>query len=296
MIRVPVGKVWRAFPELDPYTDEECKSYLREARRRRRWMGLAARLGGLVVGLIGMSLAMAAVGAVISALQRKAPGAPLSGAEFLLVSLLLSTLVLPLLGVLVGRDVWLRRSLRARLRSVACICGYTLLGLTPADEGEGEFVVCPECGTRTFLAHAGLAAGDLLPGAGPSAPSSGPAPRGLVTRRLDPIERRLIGLGVAPAGVPDAVERVRAGLPRARARATLVGVVVGAVILGALIVLLFGGVAAPAEFVRGWVHPPYYAAIGLYLSALAAYLAGLACSGLVRAWCLRRAVARVTRG
>ena len=48
-MRLPVSKLYRAFPELDPFTDEQCIAYVVTAKQRHRIRTIA---GGLVVFVV----------------------------------------------------------------------------------------------------------------------------------------------------------------------------------------------------------------------------------------------------
>lgn len=142
-MRVPLHKVYRAFPELDRFTDEQCARFVRAACRRG-WRRHFHRLGVLVAVLAGAILGMAGAGMVISGLDERHQ---YGYGVFLLVSFAALAVALGLasLPVLALKDLLLRRRIRfiLRDRAVCPSCRYSLLGMVV---GEGNLVLCPECG------------------------------------------------------------------------------------------------------------------------------------------------------
>lgn len=158
-MRLLVVELHRAFPELDPFTDEQRDFYIAEARKQHAstcvaWQG---------IGFL----------ASVALFVLSCPG----GTLFLSVALdggfdwgdpLLSLAVVAVMGLwwLVAgwslfalRDVGLRRAIRRRLDGACCgKCGYSLLGLAV----DGTTVRCPECGQLESLADRGLTAADIL--------------------------------------------------------------------------------------------------------------------------------------
>lgn len=163
-----MSKVYRAFPELDPFSDAECGAYVRHVRRRN-WIGvivvpllalvmtfLLAVFGSIVFGALAMPW-----GNIDSAL-----GAALS------IAMVIVPMVLPLVVMWLVRDRMLRRGLRRQIATAACVsCGYSLLGL-PVQAGE---VTCPECGHQHDLQRHGLRPEDLIARA-QREPAEAPAP------------------------------------------------------------------------------------------------------------------------
>lgn len=146
-MRIPSTKVYRAFPELDRFSDEQCRRFAAAAKgsiwRRMRHLAMELLVAGCALGLV----AGAAYG-----IDRWWPAA-------LALRLLLGVraelardgLVLvcglggPTLAFLLVRDWLVRRSIRrvVNTRGSCGVCGY---GLTSLMVTETNTVRCPECG------------------------------------------------------------------------------------------------------------------------------------------------------
>ena len=182
-MRLPTDKVYRAFKVLDPFTDEQCKGYVRRAIAKHRvsmlLMGIVAAIAAVIVA--GLGFAFVAVFMTLS---------PLSGSrgwflyhQFAEGVLMVLALMLPVgAGLIAGlllRDVWLRWAIGRELRRSTCPkCEYQLLGLRVV----GTNVRCPECGMETRLDLLNLSDADLAMSAAleanarDSAPIAGGAP------------------------------------------------------------------------------------------------------------------------
>src|SRR5262245_53710442 len=69
-MRVPVSKAYRAFPELDGFTDAQCDQFVKLANRRR-WLSMVISTGVgmvamLVVGIGGGALARFVYASMVS--------------------------------------------------------------------------------------------------------------------------------------------------------------------------------------------------------------------------------------
>lgn len=167
-MRVPLAKVYRAFPELDRFSDEQCETYVLLATRERQLerAGLWA-LNGLILAA-GIPLLAALTAAVVMPRQRRGEDIFDYGIVFTLA------IAVPSFTALSLRDRWLRWAIERHLRGAHCPkCRYLLLGL-PVRHGS---VTCPECGDVIVLAAIGVAPEDLLPpanhhSAGPSVAGS----------------------------------------------------------------------------------------------------------------------------
>lgn len=144
-MRLPTNKVYRAFPELDRFSDAECENYVRIAGERYG----ESRAGALGIG----TLAVLVVIVILAVSFDFADGfIPLRTREtwWGVLSAIKFTLYLGVAPIawLIARDIWLRRAIRRQLFDTLCPgCKYQLLGL-PIDH---ESVLCPECGRRTAL-------------------------------------------------------------------------------------------------------------------------------------------------
>lgn len=144
-MRIPFSKPYRAFPELDPFSDCQCETMIAMARHTRAvsvkirpWV-FAHRLSPFA-GNLAYFLVLALIFPLIeytfgdsNALARLAYG------------LFIVLVCGGLLRVLFVRDAWLRRLIQDVLESGgSCTrCQYSLLGLPEVHDG---CVRCPECG------------------------------------------------------------------------------------------------------------------------------------------------------
>lgn len=153
-MRLPISKIYRAFPEFDPFPDAECERYLRSAYEQARF-----RIG--CVPLLVLIVAMPVYGALLSATVGLLVHLGFElGDRYLIVPLALgcSVVAVPAVLALVARDMVLRRVLRNRLQTARCPnCQFSLLGLPVADGATR----CPECGMVIQLRAHNLTAGDL---------------------------------------------------------------------------------------------------------------------------------------
>lgn len=154
-MRLPVSKVYRGFPELDRFTDEECGSLVGAAVKRHRRTAVGIMAAVLVIGAAMVDLA------AIFFFNRIIP--EMSDAS--VWALVLFFTIVATMGValgfvtLWGRDVALRATIRRQIEDARCPeCRYPLLGLAVAD---GR-VICPECGEATSLGAMGLTEADVI--------------------------------------------------------------------------------------------------------------------------------------
>jgi len=136
-------KSWRAFPELDTFSDEQCAIWVREIRRRE----VLSALQMLYFAFAAMVMTAAAV--VSAGIHGARWLMHLSGIAIHRYETAAILMVLGLVaGLLVGKyihDRWLRKHLRQRLRGLLCVgCRYPLAGVQP----NGIVLTCPECGQR----------------------------------------------------------------------------------------------------------------------------------------------------
>lgn len=143
-MRIPLSRIYRAFPELDRFTDEQCQRFVRAACRRGwgrflHWTAVAALV--FILYLITLPLSGAAMAAADDSVRFR------SGVALVLLQLLLLLLAMtvPLVAGLFLRDALLRRRIRyvVRARGTCPGCRYSLLGIPLSEERK---VVCPECG------------------------------------------------------------------------------------------------------------------------------------------------------
>jgi ribosomal protein S27E len=157
-MRILTRRLYRAFPELDRFSDVQC-------RRLMRRVQLEAWARGAVTAsaIIAFAVAFVLVLALLLATEVFAPAEELFPDADVLFFLLCVFLVPALVGALT-RDRVLRRflikAIRLRIDRVRCLgCKYILIGQR-AEEGA---VTCPECGRTNLLLELGIAEADLIP-------------------------------------------------------------------------------------------------------------------------------------
>lgn len=153
-MRFPLTKIYRAFPQLDSFSDDECERYVRYAYRQSRFRIGCAPVIAFVIALIAW---VTISGLVIAALDRFGilPIQP----ELSLLLGVVSTFAVPAIIALIVRDRVLLGVLHDRLRTARCPgCEFSLLGL-PVKAGTAR---CPECGMNITLHEHNLTPEDLL--------------------------------------------------------------------------------------------------------------------------------------
>lgn len=165
-MRLVSRKIWRAYPQLDRFSDEVCRRYVRHAFHARNFRYGVALL--IVTGVLAMTGAVAAVYFFFDSAMGGAEAA--RGNLWILlalalVSVLLASVIwLPALACLMVRDVWLRRVLKQQLQAAHCPgCRYQLVGLAIAEEGGRKLVRCPECGFEIVLNDGHVTEADINP-------------------------------------------------------------------------------------------------------------------------------------
>lgn len=144
-MRIPRGRVYRAFPELDRFTDAQGEQFVRAACKRG-WRRHYHRFLVVVFLLLAWLIAWLLIGLGTYLLDRVAPTLHRSNAAYwTLASLAILLFVAPLFLLLLVKDWFLLRRLRLviRARGSCPACQYTLLG---AVVNEHDIVTCPECG------------------------------------------------------------------------------------------------------------------------------------------------------
>jgi len=141
-MRIIASPIYRAFPELDGFTDEQCRNYLRQV-----YGGVLARVAvGLVSLVLGVGVAFA-VGWVCVSVASANPGRTSIVGVFALAAVTAAFGF----GTLISRDVLLRLLVRRVLREVGLCpsCDYSAMGLLVSVDFA---VTCPECGNGIDLA------------------------------------------------------------------------------------------------------------------------------------------------
>lgn len=159
-MRLPFAKIYRAFPELDRFSDDECSAFVQRATWGHLGSQIAVAPIALVAALTTGWLAWQAFTRFWDYLIKSFQIV----SEFVefcrLATTVLGAVGLGAIAVFVVRDLWLRRVMSGYIGSNKCPnCKYLLLGLR-ANSG---VLSCPECGTRIDMELVGLKQSDLTP-------------------------------------------------------------------------------------------------------------------------------------
>ncbi|MCH7791072.1 MAG: hypothetical protein IID31_02180 [Planctomycetes bacterium] len=157
-MRLPLTKLYRAFPELDPFTDEQCLWYIARAKRKHKVRNAIALFGVVALGFPAWGLFALLAWPIVAWIGGRSFAAhriPLGLLGFIIgVSAVLAAVC-----TMLARDRWLRWMIRKVLNRAVCpSCEYSLLGLRVENDG----VVCPECGASLSLTTMGLTPEDLI--------------------------------------------------------------------------------------------------------------------------------------
>jgi hypothetical protein len=163
-MRLPIRQVYRAFPELDRFSDAQCEAFITRARKGIAYASVARWTSGAVfLALVACCITqlplMAVVDRIVFAISHRRD----AFLEVAAVSVAM-WVGIPALAGLIARDIIFRRRLREiiwrNIERIRCPhCRYSLLG---QHVGFGEQIRCPECGGTTTLAALGLASADEL--------------------------------------------------------------------------------------------------------------------------------------
>ncbi len=138
-MRLPLSKVYRAFPELDRFDDAACRAFVSDVSRQHWWSALQTAIFSVVVAVLLALGGLLIIGTEMA--QRQSVLTRWGELAGLIV-----VFVGPILFGMAMRDWWLRRRLQERIDASRCFaCNYSLVGM-PAEEAG---IRCPECGART---------------------------------------------------------------------------------------------------------------------------------------------------
>ena len=181
-MRLPLSKVYRAFAELDSFSDEECVRFVVRVRAHRRGLLLWPLLAGGASMLLWIVVVMPAALFCLRAFARAGRTLQVASPDTAMMSvgaLLVAGTLLVLVGGLTLRDRLLIRAIRGRVDLAACPrCGHSLLGLPLLPGGGRESVRCPECGSAVLLDEIGVNHADLIPREGGELATASPRPAG----------------------------------------------------------------------------------------------------------------------
>lgn len=165
-MRIPLFKPWRAFSQLDTFTDEECEKFVGDAWANCRPIESAMPL---IIGPICFILwpACILIGLRFPVIAKWLYTPQSKEAAILL--LVATSVFIGCAGALLSRDIVLFMLLRRELGRADCPkCGQSLRGLPVQSIGEipdpaKNFIRCAECGRVHHLLDLGLAPRDLVP-------------------------------------------------------------------------------------------------------------------------------------
>ncbi len=150
-MRIPVKKIYRAFPELDGFSDEACERFVKRALHG----GRVLQLGFSIAAGVGIGLLLWPLLIVVCQTLMSSAGEGIVSRGVQVVGLT-GSVWMPAVGGLAARDVVMRRWLSRWIVESRCPgCEYPLEGL-PIEAGR---VKCPECGEETGREEKGRSGG-----------------------------------------------------------------------------------------------------------------------------------------
>lgn len=160
-MRLPFSKIYRAFPELDRFSDEECNAFV----HRATWGHIRSQLlvaPIAIVAALGTGwLAGFALAEMWDALFRNQLITAATLELWRMITTVFGAVSSGAIAALAIRDLWLRQVVKGYIGSNKCPkCSYLLLGLTASN----GILSCPECGTGINMELVGLKQSDLTPG------------------------------------------------------------------------------------------------------------------------------------
>ncbi len=178
-MRIPRRKIYRAFPEMDQFTDEQCVCFLRVIRVRRFWI-LFASIVVWILAFIAAFIVYArivdpffnsiGVHRLLDVVMINIPGVgDLYWGDLLdTCSVVFLNVGAPTMLAILTRDWFLHRALGRHIQGARCPgCRQSLIGLPilKEEDGQGPSARCPECGRLWVLRDLGLTPADLRPDA-----------------------------------------------------------------------------------------------------------------------------------
>lgn len=157
-------KLYRAFPELDGFTDRQCENLVAQVGYTTWYGGVVAvsvAAAGFLVFFLTLTLLMS-IESSVDGWMKRSVGAG-AGEGLCTLAALVTLFVPPPIAGLLARDVvmklYLGAALRRRIDRIRCLdCRYVLLGLSVVD----SYVKCPECGRRMTLSELQLTSPEQL--------------------------------------------------------------------------------------------------------------------------------------
>ena len=155
-MRIVSRKLYRAFPELDKFSDELCEMYVKRVSSSVLYKAVAtiSFLGAACGSLVVVSFFLSMLNDLMGSIFEKYFPVPV-------ILMLFFIFVIPCISALLARDFCMQAFLRRQVGRSRCLeCGYSLLG----QRIKREIIVCPECARSTTLMELGLdGPEDLIP-------------------------------------------------------------------------------------------------------------------------------------
>jgi hypothetical protein len=156
-MRMPLVKLHRAFPELDRFSDAQCRDMIYRVVARNPVVTFLVSMGAVLVCLIVFGAIM-----LVGSLLARRFLAPVRQDEAIAVILLVAA-VAGLIASFLIRDLFVRRSISTWILSAQCEgCRYSLIGLAAMQHQ----IRCPECGCDNDLRARGVDPETLVPRSG----------------------------------------------------------------------------------------------------------------------------------
>lgn len=153
-MRLPLVKLHRAFPELDRFSDAQCRDMIHRVVARNHFITFAVSMIA-VLCCIGVFAAIMWPG--VSLARRFL--APMQQDPVLGVIMLVAAIA-GLIASFLIRDLFVRRSITSWILSARCEgCRYSLIGLVAMN----SVIRCPECGCDNDLKARGVDPETLVP-------------------------------------------------------------------------------------------------------------------------------------
>jgi len=160
-MRIPISNIYRAFPELDDYDDEQCARLMRRIQlnlsghARRNTISLSVCAASLLLTLATSKIIYDFFAKNYDFVSKN---------DLIFLPCLLFILGVSAAALVLTRDIVLRRQLKNaidyELDRVRCLnCRYILIAQQP----KAGMLTCPECGTQVSLARLGITEDDLIP-------------------------------------------------------------------------------------------------------------------------------------
>lgn len=166
-MRLPFSKPYRAFPEFDAMSDEECSAFVRRAFVHRPWLTLRLPI---VLGVLLLILWPTLVLVLLEHVPSVRNYIPMPrSTEGVLIWVVVTTVLLAVGLPLLVRDLGVYLGLSDEVHRARCRkCKQSLVGVPVQSIGAEpdpakQFIRCPECGKRFVLMEIGLTPRDLVP-------------------------------------------------------------------------------------------------------------------------------------